>query len=204
MKIEDLELKKLELITDYEKVKEIVKDAFSSKRMIDFLYKNYYFFKIDNHRFLEIRKFNSFEISKTIWYNDETEAPEKTLTNFIIQQTWDFKKFNDKEKNFYTLVQNYDETPLLFTLNIFNSDSSYGRIYDNQQLYKNKKVKIETLNYEWKAPYQLDEKQDTDNNLIHDIEAIINLNNKNMLERLKKYYNRYNDQIYVDGYWANR
>lgn len=204
MKIENLDLKKLKLITNYEDIKNLISPVFSSKGMIDYMYKNYYFFKIDNNSFFEIKKYNSFSIVKTIWYNDEYEPPKKTLTNFILHQSWDFKDFNDKEKNFYTLFQSYRESPYLFSLNIFNSNSSYGRVYDDYKYYLNINIKLDALNYKWKTPYQLEEIENTNTDLISDLIKILNFNNSKMLERLKKYYIRYNEQISVDGYWANR
>lgn len=200
MKIEDLELKKLELITDYEKVKKIVKDIFSNQGMIDYMYKNHYIFKIDNNKFLEVRKYSSFDISNTIFYNEErNEEPKKTLHNFINQQIWDFKGFNENDKNYYMLFQPYSSIPHIWELSILNSNSNYGYAYQNYDLYKKNNFKMELLNYEW-CNCRLVEKKDTHLDLIHDIIAILNFNNNNMLEKLKKYYNKYNDKIHVYGY----
>lgn len=204
MKIEELDLKKLKLITNYEEIKNLIKPVFSGNGMIDYMYNNYFFFKIDNNRFFEIKKYSSFSIVKTIWYDDEKEAPKKTLNNFILHQSWDFKDFNNKGKNFYTLFQSYSESPYLFSLNIFDINSSYGRVYDNYKYYQNLNVKLDCLNYEWETPYQLHEKENIDTDLINDLISILNFNNSKMQERLKKYYNRYNNQISVKGYWANR
>lgn len=204
MRIENLDLKKLKLITDYEEVKNIISPVFSGKGMIDYMYKSYYFFKIDNNRFLQIKKYNSFSIVKTIWYDDEQEEPEKTLNNFILHQSWDFQEFNDKEKNFYTLFQSYREAPYLFSLNIFNSNSNYRHVYDNYKYYLNMNIKLDSLNYKWKTPYQLEKIENTNTALISDLIKILNFNNIKMLERLQKYYTRYNNKIRVEGYWANR
>lgn len=200
MKIQELKLKKLKLITNYEEVKEIVKNVFTSKDMIDYMYKNYYYFKIDNNKFLEIRKYSSFDISNQIVYNEERDAePPKTLNNFINKQIWDFKGFDENDKNYYMLFQTNNNIPHIFGLSILNSNSNYGYAYQNYDLYRKNNFKMELLNYKW-CNCELVEKKDTNSDLIHDITAILTFNKNNMLERLKKYYNKYNDKIHVYGY----
>ena len=48
MKIQDLDFKKMKLITNYENITKLLQNTFSSKGMLDYMYKNYYYFKINN------------------------------------------------------------------------------------------------------------------------------------------------------------
>lgn len=200
MKIQDLKLKKLKLITNYDVIKEIVQNVFDSKDMIDYMYKNYYYFKIDNNRFLEIRKYSSFEISNIIVYNEERDTePQKTLNNFINQQIWDFKGFNENDKNYYMIFQTNSNIPHIWGLSILNSNSNYGYAYQNYDLHRKNNFKMELLNYNW-CNCRLVEKKDINSDLIDDITAILTFDKYKMLERLEKYYNKYIDKIYVHSY----
>ena len=201
MKIQDLDFKKMKLITNYENITKLLQNTFSSKGMLDYMYKNYYYFKINNDSFLQIRKYNSFGFCKSIYYNDmkKSKAPEKKIENFIFYQDWDFKNFNENAPNYYTLVQICSKSPYyLFTLDIFNDNTNYWNIYNN---YKKDNKKLLLLNYEW-VNCKAIEKNIINEDLIHDIITVLNFNNSKMIIRLKKYFTRFYEQIEFIGYYG--
>lgn len=177
------ELLTLRPATEDEKI-EIVKADWKDEKMQAWLLKNYdYYITSDNHA-LEIEKPSKLSINKTIWYDDELpddEAPKVNLQNFLY--------YNEKNCNHYDCYAEQHDRQHKFYLCEGNSRKlayiDYDSHFGNWDTPKN-------------AIRELTEEE------IKDILTIYKKQKDDYTERLKRYYNRYSNQIYACGYWVNR
>lgn len=149
----------------------------TSESMQQYIIKNYDFYVTQDDLFLEVHKFNKLSISKTMYYDDETEPPTKNIDNFIY--------YNRKNANTYNIYKKELEHLCKFWLcnnNDYNTYINYDRFNEKPQNAIREATKEE----------------------IQDILTIYKDQQENYNNRLKKYYNRYNKNIYACGYWANR
>ena len=164
-----------------EETKKIAKKEWENDfKMQDFLIKKYdYYFTKDN-LILEVEKFNNLSISKDFYYDDETDAPEKNLENFI-----DNNKYNC---NYY---DSYIEELNRSKLTKFNfCENTNVCVYVNI-----------LRTYEEKSQNFV---REITNDEMQDILAIYKEQKERYIERITKYFNRYNKNISCIGYWANR
>lgn len=118
-----------------------------------------------------------FGIDKDLWFDDEMEIPDKTEDLFIQYNIRKIKRYiATVESNFY-IYKAYKENQDC----VIASLTGYSDCICNNTFVR----------------YLNDEEKNLMLSIYNDIE------NK-YIERLKKYYKRYNSNIYCRGYWANR
>lgn len=119
------------------------------------------------------------KISREMWYNDETEAPEVNYENFYNSNKGVMPRYYEKEG------RNINGRGTLKLIPQYGGDN----------------LDLATLSYEdnHKGPYRevTDEELKQINKGIEEVR-------KDYDKRIKSYYNRYKDKIVANGYWANR
>lgn len=174
----------IQKIENQEEIREILKNE--SPSMTDWYLKEYDFFKLNDGLVLEIKKAPS--IQKTIWYDDETEPPKLTEKLFI--------DVNMRYHTDYILIEDIQENAMPFLIftrrisNIVTIQKVYGLCdyLDKKEYAISKDMFIRELTTEEIKTY----------------DEIMRFYINKYIERLKKYYKRYYNHIYVQGYWANR
>lgn len=187
-----------------ENIKEIFKNE--SESYIKFLEETYNYYKLGNNEILELKKGNKLSITKTLWFDDETKAPEKTIETF--------KKYNECNNDFYDLEDNVNDNWYIlfntktkdnfeiYTLRVFSKDiTKSGWMYG---YCENSKDYIKGLNVEFDFENRTHKEITENQALIEKLHNLIIQENKIYNERLEKYFKRYNDHISISGYWANR
>lgn len=179
-----LKLKTLRKATK-EEIQAVASREWESKRMQDYLIDNFEYYVTADNLFFEIEKANKLSISKTLYYDDEYDAPTINLENFIENNTHRVTKADyirekaEKEYNKFYFIKN-NET-------IFVQDWQDWEIEENQNRYGQTILRQAT-------------KEE-----IEDIIAIYDQQKKEYITRLTKYYNKYGKKhISTHGYWANR
>lgn len=169
---------------------EIARKRWSTENMQKYTVETYDFYKTSDGLILELEKVNKITIDKTMYYDDEREAPEVNEANFITYNRHNFP-FRDWE--------NYlDEKKSLET-------NGFGLgCYDYKGIYFMEANDISVYcrcmrerDERYFVRYLTDEEQEDFINLMKD-------RNEKYIERLKKYYKRYGKHVSTYGYWANR
>jgi predicted DNA-binding WGR domain protein len=172
-----MELKTLRKATPQE-VDQLAKKKYErSESMQQYIVKNYDFYITKDNLFLEVHKFNKLSITKIMYYDDEREAPQKNIDNFIY--------YNRRNANTYDIYK--DE--LQHLCNFWLCNNNDYNVYINYDRFNEKPQN--TI-------------RETTKEEMQDILTIYKKQQENYTERLKIYYNRYNKHIYASGYWANR
>ena len=73
-----------------EETKELAAQLWNTPSMQEHIIDKYDFYKTNDGLILELEKVNKISIDKTLWYDDETEAPEATENYFIIYNKKNF------------------------------------------------------------------------------------------------------------------
>lgn len=135
---------------------------------------------------------NDASISRILWYDDETPTPEKTEQYFL--------NYNINLNLPYRNINKYlEEKERLLKTGGASSLYDYDGIYFTNPYTNQKRIGFDFL-YEkdkYFVRYMTKEEQS------ELLEIIKELQNK-YIERLKKYYKRYSQNIHVSGYWVNR
>lgn len=183
-------MKKLKLL-NIEETKELAKKLWSDERMQKFLVDTYDFYKTEDGLILELEKVKKITIDKTMYYDDETEAPNVNENNFIT-----YNRHNIPGRN----LENYlKEKKQLETEGCATGRYDYKGIYF-QSVRTDKDFMV---GCDW-----MDEKryfvryltEDEQNDYIE----LMNERKEQYVERLKKYFKRYGKRVTTYGYWANR
>ena len=177
---EGIGLKNFTLASEEEK-KEFAKELHpnNEKWQNDDIKENYFFETLDGY-IIALATEKSYKIHKDLWYDDETPTPDKTKKYFIDYNLRMHAGNRDEylENSYKCYIQpNYD-------FNIKNAcvnAMKYPEDYD-------KRFFIRELTEEEKQEYI----------------KIIKVIKLRFIERLSKYFDRYNKNIYCIGYWANR
>ncbi len=191
-------MKNLKIIEDYEEFKkyfaetrDYIKRESPEKQEKDckYFYKQYLLIITKDGYILELD--NNPEISKTLWYDDETPTPEKNEQYFI--------SYNINLHLPYRNVKAYlEEKERLQKNGCASGAYDYNGISLSKDYTNTKRVGFQVLSDKRHfLRYLTSDEQD------ELIEIIKDLQNK-YIERLKKYYKRYSKNIHVSGYWANR
>lgn len=165
---------------------EHLKDINETDKMIKYYVDTYYFYQLDDGLILEFRKKPS--IDKTVWYDDETEAPKLTEEYFI--------RYNDNHLTEYATIE-YDERLKPYFMQRSCTDkkstclATHYALTDYEQNLRWAKDKDYFQRYATKEE-------------IEEYNKICNELKQQYIERLKKYFKRYEKNIRVSGYWANR
>ena len=193
-KKESKELKTLKKLTT-EEVEELAKKLWDSPDMQKYLIDTYDFYKTNDNLIIELQKVNKITIDKTMYYDDETEAPEVTEKNFII-----YNEMNMPGRNLKAYLEEKE--------NLNKNGCASGRYDYNGIFFVNNNIKNDFMvSCDW---------FDYDNNktnfkrylTIEEQEDFIKLTEERKqqyIERLKKYYKRYGQKyVRTEGYWVNR
>ena len=175
-------LRSLTPLTEEEKMN-FAKSEWQDPKMQDYILTTYNYYKTFDGLIFEIEKASKLSITKTLYYDDEYNAPEINFANF----EW----HNRHNCNKYDYLQE-------------KAEHEYNKFYFaiNGNL---KNVCVEVLNgWELKErPHNeitreltADEKQD--------ILTLYKQQKDEYTTRLKKYWNKYKNHITTYGYWANR
>lgn len=164
----------------------LAKREWNDTEMQDYLLRVYDFYKTTDGIVIEIEKPNKLHFTNTLYYDDETEAPQKTLGNFLIWNRHNCNRYDYyKEKaqsnnNYFYFTKQNNETSCIevFTDWEIQEDKfgTFSQGIAQRELTDNEKQDILTLYKEQKDKYT---------------------------ERLTKYFNKYKDKITTWGYWAN-
>lgn len=128
------------------------------------------------------------DIDKTLWFDDEYEIPEKSEELFINYNLknirYDFKDYLKAQKDLkeYGCCSASDSNMFL--------TRCLGTL-----------ARINTSGWQME---QSDFIRELEEDEITEIIEFTNELKEQYIERLKKYYKRYNKNIFVSGYWANR
>lgn len=175
-----------------QEIEQIVKSKWQDPKMQDFLKKSYDFYILKDGYFFEVEKYSKISIHKTMWYDDETEGPENNENNFI--------SYNLKMSDPFDHIQAYlDERERLQKMGCATGRYDYKGFYieiyrtDTKEIY----ISFYDENRGQKIRYLTEEEQ-------NDYIAIKKDIKEKYIERLKKYYKRYNNHVHASGYWVNR
>lgn len=166
---------------------EYLENIGESERMIKYYLETYYFYTLKDGLIIKLRKKPS--IDKTLWFDDEYEIPKLTEKLFI--------KYNEKNVNGeYAELDKNDSIKAFLIKNRCNDNKGvaiqrfqYLTDYDEQLRWaKNKNYFVRFIENEEIEEY---------NKICHELKD-------EYIERLKKYFKRYQKHIYCRGYWTNR
>lgn len=185
-------MKNLKLLT-LEETQEIAKILWESEKMQKYLIDTYDFYKTKDNLIIELEKVKKLSIDKTMYYDDEYEAPEVSENNFII-----YNRHNIPGRN---LEEYLKEKEKLQTQGCASGQYDYKGIYFVETRFdKNFMVGCNWFddkdNRYFKRYLTIEEQEDY-------IE-LMKERKEQYIERLKKYFKRYGKHINTYGYWANR
>lgn len=175
-----------------EELRDLAKKLWDSESMQNFIIDKYDFYKTKDGLIIELEKVNKITIDKTIWYDDETEAPEKTETFFI-----NYNMSNEPSRS----LSNYlEEAEKLKTNGCASGRYDYQGIYFIEHYTKNSEV----VSCNWFDEKDKYFKRYLTNEEQQEFIELMEDRKNQYIERLKTYFKRYNKHIHVSGYWANR
>ena len=190
-KLQENKLQELRLLNNEEKT-DIARQFWKTKDMVDYIVKTYDFYITKDNYIIEIEKSSKVSVDKTLWYDDEQEAPKNNEGNFI--------SYNMRLHNPMRSLENYLEE----REHLEKHGSASGR-YDYNGIYFVKardKGNVVDYNFtEEKRNFVRYLTKEEEQDLIN----IIKENKEKYIERLKRYYKRYGEKyVRAEGYWVNR
>lgn len=157
----------------------LAKEWNNDKKMINHCLKSGKYVKIDN-KFIDVCD-KKPTINKTLYYNDEFEAPEINFETFLA-----YNKSNMPTE--YKLEnRRFGEINPLLIIPQYHGDKS--------------NFKLCGLTY---IESDSDRAEEVTPEMLEVINEAIREVREDYKKRLKNYWKRYNDKIYTYGYWANR
>lgn len=158
-----------------------------SERMIKYYLDTYYFYTLKDGLIIELRKKPS--IDKTLWFDDEYEIPKLTEELFI--------RYNEKNvSGEYAELDKNDYIKAFLIQRRFDDKKNVAvQRYQNMTDYEAQLQWAKNKNYF--VRFMEDEEIEEYNKVCHELKD-------EYIERLKKYFKRYQKNIYCQGYWANR
>ena len=187
------ELKALKKL-NAEEVKEVAIKLWNSEKMQQYIVETYDFYKTSDGLILELEKVNKISITKTLYYDDETEDPGKSENVFL-----SYNRYNVPGRNLEAYLEEkenlqkngcasgrYDYKGIYFTKHYYNNDEIVACGWADE---KDDRFFIRYLTEEETSDFIQLEKE----------------RKEQYMERLKKYYKRYGQKyVHTRGYWANR
>ena len=185
-------MKELRLLNE-EETKEIAKKLWESEKMQKYLIDTYDFYTTKDGLILELEKVKKISIDKTMYYDDEYEAPEVCENNFI-----NYNRYNIPGRNLEEYLQEkknleergcatglYDYNGIYFIETRFDKDFMVGCSWldDKDNRYFKRYLTVEEQ---------------------EDYKQLMEERKEQYIERLKKYFKRYGKNVTTYGYWANR
>lgn len=176
-------LKSLTPLTDEEKIN-FAKSEWQDQKMQDYILTKYNYYKTTDDFIFEIEKASKLSITKTLYYDDEYDAPEINFENFEYHNRFNCNKYDYlKEKT------EHEYNKFYFAIN-GNLKNIYVSVMNDWEFKDNRYC--EKITRELTA----DEKQD--------ILTLYKQQKDEYIARLQKYWNKYKNHITTYGYWANR
>ena len=179
-----------------EEAKEVARSLWQDSHMQDYLIEKYDYYKTQDNLIMEFEKINKISIEKTMYYDDEYEAPDKTENNFIwynrhnapAYRLDEYLKERENLKNNGCAIGGYDYKGI-YLLGSYNDNKNmvYCSWADRNNNYFRGEFKRYFTPEEEKAYIEL-----------------INDRNEQYIQRLKRYWKRYGKHVSTYGYWANR
>jgi hypothetical protein len=187
-------------IENYEEFKELYlinhkyyKDEDKQEKDTQQAFKRYIIYTLDDNYYFMLD--NKPTIDNTLYYDDETPEPDKTIDYFInYNLDINFKyDMNDYKKEIESLntrgcCSGSVELHPFININYYNSKEVYPIFYQYCGNSRRDKNTVRDLTPEEVKQYF---------DICDDLRA-------NYIERLKKYFAKYNSNISTYGYWANR
>lgn len=182
-----LQLKTLRTATEEERI-QIAKEQWQDEKMQQYLLNTYEYYFTQDGYILEFEKASKRAITKELYYNDEYDAPQVNLFNFmqenkhngLVNAIEQAKKNLTIENVYFCLVSNHIKCEKQCFIYILDS----WEIEDKKHFYKI----FRNLTQDEKMDYLT---------IMEHIQAQYD-------ERLKKYFKKYGNKITTHGYWANR
>lgn len=175
-----------------EEIRDVAKKLWNDEKMQNYIIDKYEFYKTKDNLIIELEKVNKITIDKTMYYDDEMEAPIINENNFII-----YNRHNIPGRNLEEYLQ---EKENLNTRGIATGRYDYKGIYFVAHYYNNDDIVscgwVDEKDKYFKRYLTLEEQED--------YIKIMRERKEQYIERLKKYFKRYNKNITTYGYWANR
>lgn len=170
---------------------EIASELWKDPKMQQYLIDKYDFYKTNDGLIIELEKVSKISIDKTMYYDDETEAPEVTENNFILYNRHNIPGRNlevyleEKEKlqTIGCATGLYDYKGLYFETSYSNSEKMVCCSWHDEKHYFKRYLTAEEQN---------------------DYIELMKQRKEQYIERLKKYWKRYGQHVTTYGYWANR
>ena len=187
-KKEEKELKNI-IKLDAKETEEIARLKWNSEKMQKYIIDTYDYYKTKDGLILELEKVKKISIDKTMYYDDEYEAPEVTEKNFII-----YNRYNIPGRNLEEYLQ---ERERLQKEGCASGRYDYNGIYFND--YGNIQAGIGWA-YEKDKYFKRYLTPEEENDYIE----LMKERKVQYIERLKKYFKKYGKHVTTYGYWANR
>lgn len=184
-------MNKFRLLNNEESM-QVAKTLWESEKMQKYLVDTYDFYTTNDGLILELEKVNKISIDKTMYYDDETEAPTVNENNFIV-----YNRYNVPQHN---LNDYLEEKERLQTHGCASGRYDYKGIYFRLNYMNNDKV----VNCNWHDDKDKYFKRYLTKEEEQDFITLVNERQAKYIERLKKYFKRYGKNITTHGYWANR
>ena len=181
----EIELKSLRKANEQE-IEEIIKEQWKDIKMQEYVRKNYEYYITKDNYIMEFERANKRSVVKTLYYNDEYDAPEVNLFNFMEEN-----RHNGLAREIENALKNKDIINVHFCLTYSHSKRNCF-IYILTDWEKEDKKSF----YKIFRDLTQEEKEDY-------ITIMQNIQQQ-YTERLEKYFNKYKDKITTHGYWANR
>ena len=175
-----------------EEAMKIAKEIWEHEDMQQYYVSKYDFYQLSDGLVMELEKVNKISIDKTIYYDDETDAPTINEENFLY-----YNRSNYPARNLDAYLEEKE--------NLFKNGCASGR-YDYNGIYLRKAFddNNQLVHCSW-----FDEKDKYFKRYLtkeeeQDFITLANERQEKYIERLKKYFKRYAKNVTTYGYWANR
>lgn len=171
--------------------REIAAELWKDPKMQDYLISKYDFYKTSDGLIIELEKVSKITINKTMYYDDETEAPKVTENNFIL-----YNGHNIPGRNLEVYLE---EKEKLQTIGCATGLYDYKGLYFETS-YNNSEKMVCCAWHDEKRYFKRYLTEGEQNDYIE----LMKQRKEQYIERLKKYWKKYGQHVTTYGYWANR
>lgn len=193
-KKEERTMKEFTKVTDYNEFIELFKDCHngwvSDDKYMNQLFKNSLYLKTKDGYYITFD--TKFDIDTDMWFDDEQPIPEKSEELFINYN------MHNVRYDFSEYLKAQEDLKKYRCCSASHSEMFISRCYNDPE-YKHVRIN--------NASWQKEQAEFVRDLTKEEIEEIIEFTEElkqNYIERLKKYYKRYNKNIWCRGYWVNR
>lgn len=176
-------LQALQPLTD-EEAKAYACREWAKAEMQNFILQQNNYYKTNDGLIIEIQKASKLSINKTMYYDDEYEAPQINFDNFA-----DYNRHNCDKYTRYSELAEHEANKFYFAKN--GNAGNYIVVVSNAWDYAED-------NARYNFTRELTEQEKTD------ILALYKQQKDEYTARLQRYWNKYQKHISTYGYWADR